>query len=300
MQYTWNGGDGSYTDASQWTPAGVPLYDNGSTALIRSGTVTLSDVEPNAVLLTLAGADAATQPNLVLDNAAIGPQATVSLVLPDVRNPPHGYATITADGYDTNYGTITTGGFQTSPDDLAISISPYGQLNQEGTIEIGLSCTLRVDGTGGSPATLNNDGTIYADGGSVGISADIVGSGTVALRTNRSIPGSVEFSGGVSSGQRISFLSGDGTVRIDDPTSFHGVFDGFAGGSANVVLDHTHATSTYFAQVTPDAGALLLLDGQSVVAALTVSGQHASNAYGVSSNPDGSATVSPVPLLPTT
>ena len=300
MQYIWNGGNGSYTDASQWTPEGVPLWDNGSTALIRSGTVTLSNVEPNAVLITLAGADAATQPDLVLDNAAIGPETTVSLVLPDVANPPHGYATITVDGYDTNYGTINTGGFQTSPDDLAISIAPYGQINQEGTVEVGLSCTLRVDGTGAAPATLNNGGLIRADGGSVTISADVVGSGTVALVSNRSIAGKVEFSGSVSSEQHISFLRGGGTVRIDDPSAFHGVLDGFTEGSGDVVLDHTHATSTYFAQVTPDAGALLLLDGQSVVATLTVSGQHASNAYGVSSNPDGSATVSPVPLLPTT
>jgi len=73
-----------------------------------------------------------------------------------------------------------------------------------------------------------------------------------------------------------------------------GIIDGFTGPFDHLTLANTQATGAYFAQVTPDAGALLLLDGQQVVGALTVTGQHASNAYGVSSNLDGSTTVTPI------
>jgi len=55
MQYTWNGIDGSYTDDANWTPLGVPLYGSDTSALIQSGTVTLSGAEPNGIRLTLAG-----------------------------------------------------------------------------------------------------------------------------------------------------------------------------------------------------------------------------------------------------
>ena len=80
---------------------------------------------------------------------------------------------------------------------------------------------------------------------------------------------------------------------------FHGVIDGFTDVHDSITLASTQATGAYFAQVTPDAGALLLLNGQEVVGALTVTGTHASNAYGVVNNGDGSATVAPLGFVPT-
>jgi hypothetical protein len=56
MQYTWNGSDGSYTDPTNWTPQGVPLWDDNASALIQSGMVALSDAEPNAINIALSGA----------------------------------------------------------------------------------------------------------------------------------------------------------------------------------------------------------------------------------------------------
>ena len=49
MQYSWNGNNGSYTDATQWTPEGTPLYGSGDSAVIESGTVTLSNTAPDNV-----------------------------------------------------------------------------------------------------------------------------------------------------------------------------------------------------------------------------------------------------------
>ena len=300
MQFTWNGSNGSYTDATNWTPEGVPLWDNDASALIQSGTVTLSNAEPNAISITLSASNEAAQPNLVLDNAALGPGVLLSLVPPGIggRLPDLGFATITVNGYDTNEGRIFLGGQQTNPDFLTVAIAPYGQLNQEGTIGVFNSSQLNVHGTAQAPVTLNNDGTINMGGGFATLSADVIGSGTIAFVPEPTGSGSVEFGGAVAATQHIAFSPiSSGQVRIDDPSAFHGVLDGFEGtpggypGFHAVTLAGTQATGTFFAQITPNAGALLVLNGEEVVGALTVTGTHASNAYQFFNNPDGSTTV---------
>lgn len=302
MQYNWNGGDGSYTDPANWTPQNVPLYGGGTSALIQSGTATLSDVAPNNISITLSGASQATAPNLVLDNAALGPNLSVGMTLPIVNGvlPGASFATITVEGYDTSQATILVGvGRGPGPQFMSIAIAPYSQLNQEGTIDLSLG-TLRVTGADQAPATLNNDGTIHVLGSDLFISADVIGSGTIAFLPYPTGSGFIEFGGSVAPTQHVAFsqyTSGD--IRIDDPAAFHGVIDGFEGvplgstgpGFYNVTLANTQATGTYFAQVTPDAGALLVLNGQQVVAALTVTGAHASNSFGYFNNPDGSTTL---------
>ena len=282
MQYSWNGGDGSYTDPAQWTPQAVPLY-GGDTADIESGTATLSNAQPD-IAITLAGPDAASQPDLVLDNAALGPDAHLILVPAMLGG--DGYSTLTVQGYDTNFGTIDVSDTAFT-EHATLAIAPYSQLNQEGTINVGTSRQpFQVTGTGGAPATLNNDGVINIRGGEAVISADIIGSGTIAFTA-----GIVELGGSVSSSQHIAVGGFNSTLRIDDPAAFHGVIDEFGGRGSAMTLANTQATGAYFAQVTPDAGALLVLNGQQVVDALTVTGAHASNAFAVSSGPDGSTSV---------
>lgn len=304
MQFVWNGNDGSYTDAAQWTPQDVPLYGGGASALIQSGTITLSNARPDDISITLAGPDAATQPNLVLNNAALGPGVYLTLVPPGIfpRFPDVGFATITVEGYDTVEGRISLGGSKIPPDSLTIAIAPYGQLNQEGTISVLDRSTLRVSGTGDAPAILNNDGAINIGGGSAVITADVIGSGTMALLTVPTNSASLELGGAVAATQHVTFdfnyFDVREALRIDNPTTFHGVIDGFADARDSVTLANTQATSAYFAQVTPDSGALLLLNGQEVVGALTVTGAHASNAYSVSGNADGSTTVQLASVLP--
>lgn len=309
MQYTWNGNDGSYTDASNWTPQGVPLYGVGTSAVIQSGTVTLSNAEPNNISISLAGPSEANQPNLVLDNAALGPGVALTLISfansAPGQAPALGFATITVNGYDTNNGTVRLGGAKTNPDFLNIAIAPYSQLNQNGTISVFDSSQLRVSGTDEAPATLNNDGTIRIAGGSVVISTDVIGSGTLAfVTTSPGFGSAAEFGAGVAATQHISFNDPNpsGTresIRIDSPSAFRGIIDGFASQLDSITLADTQATEAYFAQVTPEFGALLLLNGQEIAGALTVTGTHAPNAYGVSNNLDGSATVVPLGLVPT-
>ena len=116
--HRWNGGVGSYLDPAQWTPAVVPLYGTNETATIDAGMVTLSNAEPNGITLVLGGA---TNPELLLSNAAFGPATTIDTT---------SLATLGVQGYDTNYGRITLGGT------LAVDTGGYGQFNQLGTITV--------------------------------------------------------------------------------------------------------------------------------------------------------------------
>ena len=301
MQYTWDGTDGSYTDPANWTPQDVPLYGRGNTALIQSGTATLSDAAPDGILITLAGASQDAPATLVLDNAALGPGVTIGMTLPIVNGvlPGASFAALAVEGYDTSEATILVGtGRGPGPQFMTIAIAPYGQLNQEGTIDVSLA-SLQVERTGEAPATLNNDGTINVLGSGVSIAADVTGTGSIKFLPYPTGSGGVEFGGAVAATQHIAFNPySSGNIRIDDPSAFHGVIDGFLGspdGSPgsfySVTLADTQATGTYFAQVTPEAGALLVLNGQEVVAALTVSGTHAAHSFGFYSNPDGSTTL---------
>ena len=302
MQFTWTGSVGSYTEAANWTPDGVPLYDNDASALIQSGTAILTNAEPNGIVITLSGPSPDNQPTLVLDNAALGPDVRLTLVPPSVdgRPPDFGYATIAVNGVDTTRASVDLGGFQIAPDVLTVVIGPYGQLNQDGTIRVGLSSVLRVSGTDGAPATLNNGGEIDVLGGSVRISVDLVGTGTIAFLPGRGgSTGVVTLEGSVAPTQHISFNNNAfASLRIDDPSAFRGIIDGFDAPFESVTLANTPADRAYFAQVMPDSGALLVLNGQEVVSALTVTGAHAVDAYGVSSNLDGSTTVRPVLPVP--
>lgn len=246
----------------------------------------------------MSGPSPDNQPTLVLDNAALGPDVRLTLVPPSVdgRSPDAGYATVAVNGFDTTRASVGLGGFQIAPDVLTVAIAPYGQLNQDGTIQVGLSSVLRVTGTDGAPATLNNGGEIDVLGGSVRISADLVGTGTIAFLPGRGgSTGVVTLEGSVAPTQHISFNNNAfASLRIDDPSAFRGIIDGLDAPFESVTLANTPADRAYFAQVTPDFGALLVLNGQEVVSALTVTGAHASNAYGVSNNLDGSTTVQPV------
>lgn len=291
---TWNGGAAAYTDPAAWTPSGVPLY-GGGTVLIQSGTPVLSDVQPNGIAIALAGLGVDTQPDLVLDNAALGPDARLSLTPPGDR-PPLTFATITVQGYDTNYGGISVGGAQVPAQALTIAIAPFGQLNQEGTVAVLGDARLDVLATDGAPATFRNDGAVDVAGGSARFLADVTGVGTIALLPSDAGPGDlsfVEFGGAVSPTQQLAFVDPDAraSARIDDPAAFRGVIDGFGSSNQTITLAGLRATSAYFAQIGPDFGALLLLDGQQVVDTLTLGGTHPADGFSVSRNVDGSATV---------
>lgn len=191
--YNWNGAAGDYLDPAQWTPGGVPLYGADDTVTVGAGTATLSDAEPNNIMLALGatGTRLTTaghnpnpfpvpdQPTLVLSNTALGPDMAL-----DVFSP----AQLTVHGYDTNYGQINVAPFgDTQPVGGSIGLDLLivgGQLNQEGTIAVispqtvsSAASSMTVGG-----GTLNNDGQIYVGpGSSAYFVSDVAGSGTITV-----------------------------------------------------------------------------------------------------------------------
>ncbi len=309
--FSWNGGNDAYTDPLAWTPNAVPLYGEVE-AKIMSGTATLTDAEPNGPVVLLAGLAPAGAPTLVLDNAALGPSLDLEILVLSSGGdfPPDGYANLLIQGYDTNYGTIGIPGGKLSPfSRLTITLAPYAQLNQEGSIGVGGD--LLVQGSSDQPGRINNDGIITVSG-SAEILTDITGGGTMSLapRAGFLSSSSLEVGGAVASTQHIAFPqafpfqglpASVGSLLIEDPASFAGVidhfdliptFDTFHPPQDSITLAHIAASSSFFAQITPSFGALLLLNGESVVGALTLSGTHPSDGFVVSNTAQG-AMISP-------
>jgi len=224
----WNGSTGSYLDPAQWDPATVPLYDPGTIATIDAGTVTLSNAEPNNITLDLGGPFAASQrgPILVLDNAALGPEMTLDML--------SSYATLDVEGYDTNFGTIAVGNPQPTTYVTVATIESrgLGQLNQDGTITVGYNASLNIAPRDFAGSTLlNNDGLIELVGGTALTTGRISGHGTVELASIRS---EMAMEAGVDAGQ--IFALHQGTLSIDEFSTFGGTLSGFSSSAARVIL----------------------------------------------------------------
>jgi len=251
--YNWNGAAGSYLDPAQWTPNDVPLYGSDTVATIGSGTVTLSDAEPNGITLALGATGTfltseghnpslvpvPDQPTLVLSNGALGPDMAL-----DVFSP----AMLTVDGYDTNYGQINVAPFGDvqavgGSRSLVATIGAGSQLNQEGTITVispqtvsPVDSYLTVLGRG----TLNNDGQIFIGPGSNAyFGTSIIGSGTItADHATVSL-------GSTASTQTVDLLGGRLTAPLtleatikDWNSDGHMVFGG-AGSVSSVQFNQT-------------------------------------------------------------
>lgn len=151
-------------------------------------------------------------PNLVLDNAALGPDLTLAIGSPATVESQ--IAILTVQGYDTVYGAIdvapSTGAQPPGNSQLTININPGSQLNLVGAINVASSSpslsfggSLVIQG----PGTLNNDGLIYLGAGSSLEDRDnsqITGSGTLA------IDGGFAHIVDIASTQTLDFL--DGTI----------------------------------------------------------------------------------------
>lgn len=195
------------------TPAS-PVYTNGSIpGTITTGVVTVRSAEPNGQTVILGRSGFPGQsgaPNLVLDNAALGPDLTLAIGSPATVGTQ--IASLTVQGYDTVYGAIdvapSTGAQPPGNSQLTININPGSQLNLVGAINVASSSpslsfggSLVIQG----PGTLNNDGLIYLGAGSSLEDLDnsqITGFGTLKIDGgNAHIPG-------VASTQTVDLLGG--------------------------------------------------------------------------------------------
>lgn len=281
-EHTWDGTVGDWVDASHWLPPGVPLWDSGASAIVSAGQATLTNQEPNGIPIMLGSADATSVPQIVLNNSALGPTAALT-VIPGAASPNNtaGFGELSIIGYDTNYGSITTGGAEISPDTLTIAMAPWGQLNNEGTITVLDNSNLLVRGSGDVPSRLNNNGEVTVSGGRAQILSDVTGDGTIGLAPEPSFNGFLEFGGAVSADQTIR-LAAD-TLQIDNPASFLGKISGFDNLTESLVLPNVQADTAIFDQDSPVGGTLSLPSGGAVMASFSLLGTHSSapNAFSV-------------------
>lgn len=168
------------------------IYSNGNIpSSITEGTVTIRNAEPNGRTVALGGPGLAGQsggPNLILNNAALGPSLVVTVASPAAVGTQS--AEITVQGYDTNFGKINvipsadalvSGNGNT----LTINIQPHSQFNQNGTISVISPQTVTSSSsvlTFAGPGTLNNNGLIDIGPKSFAVfSGKVTGGGTILV-----------------------------------------------------------------------------------------------------------------------
>lgn len=193
------------TGTTTITPGQV--YSDGSIpGVIAQGVVTIRNAEPNGQTIYLSNA------TLMLDNAALGPDLRLVIGAAEGQS---GRGTLSVVGYDTNYGVIDAPTVAGSSSNLEIKVGAGSQLNQEGTIRINpskigtaLPSDLLVDGGG----TLNNDGQIFIDSGSVAsFYTPVTGAGTITVDHAIAF---LNASPNLDS-QTIDFLGGQLIVQLD-------------------------------------------------------------------------------------
>ena len=254
------------------------IYADGSIpGSITADTVTIRNAEPNGQVVALGGPGfdgLGGGPNLILDNAALGPDLLVTVATPDAIGQQSG--TITVQGFDTNYGEIDvipsadaqTSGFGNS---LTINIQAGSQLNQEGIIRVispgGQS--LVVNG----PGAFNNDGQLFVGQGSSAVLEPVIGSGTITVDGGRLLLGPA------SSAQTIDLLGGTVTTS---GFGFNATIKDWS-SAGQVILSSSFVDSVQFNQLSDAGGDLQLLSGTRQVADLHLLGTYATSDFTVSS-----------------
>ena len=226
VSYAWNGKSGDYLDPVQWTPAAVPLYGEDTTAVIASGSATLSDAEPNGITLVLGRNSA--QPTLKLSNAALGPAMTLEV---------NAYASLDLDGYDTNYGSIVVevpGGPGYAK--LFAGTAGSGQFNQYGTVTVKDRAGFEFGGV------MDNGGLINLAGGFLNFDNGVLtGTGTIEFSDASSAMNALA---PVDQGQ--VFALGKGSLSVFHYATFRGTVANFSSSAASLSFgDLAFDTATY-------------------------------------------------------
>lgn len=283
--------DGTSTITPTATPPTRTFSDGSIPSVIDSGVVVIKNAEPNGQFVQLGSTNATGQPTLVLDNAALGPQLTLSLLSP-AGIAFASYATIEVQGYDTINGTILLGGRPLTPEFLTVALGPFGQLNQFGTIDVldGSGLTIKNEDAG-APGTLNNTGLINLAGGNAVIMPDIVGYGTIKMNFISNVSASsVELGGAVARNQIVDV--NDGRLQLDKPLQFLGDLYDFSGSISSLVLENTRADASQFLPGAGGSARLVLTNMGSVVDSFLLhGGTSTAGLYDVSYNAASDATI---------
>ena len=287
---TWFGGSGSFTDASDWSPKGVPVAGNKIT--LSKGTLDVTNQNLTDIPLTMGSFAGAT---LKLDDSVLGNVRLTSN--PATSTETEGKHTIDVSGLSVLAGKISIGSSYPVEfaDATTINIGENSTLRNIGTLAptADYGETLTVNGSHGS--VLLNDGLIEVLGGRGGakvtIGTNVTGSGTIEVGVATPLAegypsGTVEFKGSVASGETFEFSGHEGstasyvTLRIDMAAAFaatiknFGTTDTVFGRTDTIELEKTIVTSDKFSD-----GVLTLNDGDHSVAHLHFVGSYTTSDF---------------------
>jgi hypothetical protein len=163
-----------------------------------------------------------------------------------------------------------------------------------------------IDSTGTASITapsgtlsITNTGTVNVQSGSLDIGGPVTGTGgqfTIGSGDT------LEFTGSVSSGQTITFEGSTGTLKLDDPTDFHGQISGLT-GSDGINLQGFDSTTVINANIQATETTLTVTDdnhtgtlGEEVI---TLLGNYTGKAFNFSNVQGGVLVVDPPAATPT-
>ena len=272
---TWNGTSDTYSNAADWSPAGVPVA--GDTAVINSGTVNLATLLSGVIIDLNEASGATTSTTLALNNATL--DATSSLTVtnsqPSVTSTP---AVISVTGTSTFAGTESFNGTTTN-----FSIAAGSTLVNAGTLNFYSSSPTTTGG-----GTLQNSGTIAlvnpANRVTVPVFSDaITGTGTIALGKFAAL----QINGSVSSGQTLVFndgASGSETLQLNALGSFAATINGFSTSDLlAVVLPSTYSSATY-TSTGSSSGTLSLFSGATLQGSINFTGNYTLSSFTITPN----------------
>ena len=202
------------TTSSTFTIGDQPASQNAGTILVSNG----SSLDLDAGTFTNSGeiAVAATSPSV----ATLGISGSVTL---------NGSGSILLANVQNSIVGLASGASLTNVNNTIVGAGTVGNssltLTNEGTIESHLG-TLTVN-TGSN--TIANTGTLGSVDGDLVVDSSVSGTGKETISTG----GTLEFAGGVSSGQTVTFANKSGdTLKLDAAQNFSGTLSGLAAASS--------------------------------------------------------------------
>ena len=222
---TWNGTDGQFNSALDWSSGTVPVP--GDMAVINAGTVTSTQPLQAGLVVALV-ATSSTVPALVLRDADIAAGATV-----------HGEtaasaASLRLTGQVRNAGNIT---FDGAGGTTVIGVQDDGNgvagrfENDGGLSLVGQTAYLASQSTAAAGSFVNN-GVVSVRGDTTAyVNAPVSGAGQIRVGDGNGL----QLSAAVGAGQRIILEPGTGAsqLRLTDAGEYAGVISGF--GASDVI-----------------------------------------------------------------
>jgi hypothetical protein len=271
----WNGEDGDFSTAANWTPAGVPV--SGQTAIIGAGNAIVGGGAGGGVNFNMQGGSADFRAG-AYDIGTLSGSGQVEVSYPQL---------------DT---TLTTTGINMLGDDLSVFEFATGGakynfvVSGNSDISNGSVLTVAENGTASLPlGTMENDGTMQLSGSTLNV-GQLKGTGSIVMTNDATLHAQLS----AVSSETIQLESGHidvGGFSGDHTASMQFLAPVTAFGSdSSILLINTQATQEVFNRTGADAGEMLLYNGSAPVADLHLSGQsqfYASNQPAGGGQPGG-------------